>query len=249
MPRGWQDYGRAVTDLSNKVTDLGELAARLGSPYNLIRSGKVIFYDTFDDGITRWKTIIPAGGSVSHSSVNPYTGLYSCKIVEGTAIDSACAILKQFPLLSIVSYGIDTLIHFIYDGTNPVGKFSLVLDYFEKTAVHAGSIVIDPETGDISIYTLVGGITTLVYIGTAGEKLYENDSDNVYHYLHLTIDLETLKYKFLLLDDKEFDLSSYDLNLGSGSFTTGLLVYISNKGAGFNAGVQLDNIIITVDEP
>ena len=57
MTHGVQDFGASSGQNSTYgLTDLGELAVRLGSPVSFDRRGDVVMMETFEDGLDAWVT-------------------------------------------------------------------------------------------------------------------------------------------------------------------------------------------------
>lgn len=187
MAHGYPDYGNDPLALALQVTDLGELAARLGSPYNILRSGKVIFIDTFDDGITRWKQILNTGASIIHSSSNPYNGLYTIQLNAANVADAECIIDKFIPLLRKGKFGIDTLVRFDGDEFTLAPIFKPDITIFTGSEAYQASVKIDPNNGDIYLYTYVDNIKTWVKIYNGINKLYLGGWANMYNYVHFSI--------------------------------------------------------------
>jgi hypothetical protein len=69
-----------------------------------------------------------------------------------------------------------------------------------------------------------------------------------YNYIHLAVDIESLKYKLLLINDVLIDLSDYDLRTAAGVYTPGLIFGVGCISQGNNLYMQIDNVIITIDE-
>ena len=60
MPRGQADFGQyAVKEVSASISDMGEVAARLGSIDIYDKRGDVVFFDNFEGAFLRWNRSVP----------------------------------------------------------------------------------------------------------------------------------------------------------------------------------------------
>jgi hypothetical protein len=246
---GYPDYGNDPLALALQVTDLGELAARLGSPYNILRSGKVIYMDTFEDGITRWISSISGDGTVTQSTNKPYSGLNSLMITPSSTLNNFVGIYKYIPLVRYGVYGFDTLIHFNTDGVNSSPKFLGMFEINITPNFYQGSVTIDPNNGNVYVFANVNGNNTNVLVYTGIVNLIGRSVDNIYSYLHLSINTQTLHYKNLIINDVSIDLTQYALAQGTTNLVTSIDITFFTQSAGNQNSVQLDNVIIVIDEP
>lgn len=248
MARGYPDHGVNTDALGQYGTDLAELAARLGSPYTILRSGKVIWYDTFENGLNSWKTFIPAGGALEIVTAIPFTGGYAMKFTDGTDAGALTYASKGIPLLQIGSYGFDTLVIWYHNTDNPLDVFLCGVHYKTRTTRYDAQIRIDPNTGEIKIYEYSGGAAAWTVIDAGEGTLHDVIDAYDYHYVHYTVDLVSLTYKLLIVDDREYDLTQYNLAPTAGAFVPGIQFFMGVLGAGNGQAAQVDNVIIMIDE-
>ena len=86
MARGGPDYGASSARYTIfPVTDLGELAVRLGSPVAYDRQGNVIYTESFENGLAGWDTDTSgAGASVDVSFGRGVHGAWAGRLVAGS---------------------------------------------------------------------------------------------------------------------------------------------------------------------
>lgn len=104
MAHGVPDYGayqgRATV---HPVTDLGELAVRLGSPVAYDRLGDVIYFEDFEDGLNGW--VVTTSGDFATGDVSYGRGIHgawACHLVAGSTMGQFAQIARSFayPVLS-----------------------------------------------------------------------------------------------------------------------------------------------------
>ena len=88
MAHGTPDWGVTAGAVTTyQVTDLGELAVRLGSPISHDRRGDVIWWDDFECTLNKWQTVANgAGSSVALSDARARNGRYSALLISGSAV-------------------------------------------------------------------------------------------------------------------------------------------------------------------
>lgn len=104
MAHGAPDWG-AFESLSTiyRVTDLGELAARLNVVNTYDRRGNVVWWDDFEDNINKWEISAPgAGAAVALSSDTARSGGKCAKLTAGTSVNTRCHIYRRLgsPLIN-----------------------------------------------------------------------------------------------------------------------------------------------------
>ena len=81
------------------LTDLAELAARLGSIDTFDRRGNVLWLDDFEDGIKKWIVTLTGGrGSVVWDAEHPHHGGFSALLTTGNVTGDMTRVSRDFPV-------------------------------------------------------------------------------------------------------------------------------------------------------
>lgn len=248
MARGYTDDRVNTSAIGQYQTDVGELAARLGSIYTILRSGRVLFIDTFEVGLNSWAPHVPAGGAIAQTNIYPFSGTNALLFTDGNALNDLCWATKGIPLVKIGTYGLDTLVHWNKNFVQPLGTLITGLYYRQRTISYTAQIKINPNTGAIQIYETIGGIGVWTTIFAGDGTLWDAGVSIDYHYVHFTVDLQSLEYKLLTVDDRAYDLSGHSIVVDGGASVPGLIFLIGTISTGFNQSMQIDNVVILIDE-
>lgn len=218
-------------------TDMGELAARLGSIVTFDRRGNVLFLDDFESGFSKWIATGDAGFSAAQSADYARSGGFSAKLVTGPVAGNEIIISKRTPYPTLSSVGFEfsfshnseidiTNTIFLYDGTNSYG--------FEVAYNRASGILVI-NTG--SFERLMSGLF-----------LYQDYT--LFHTIKLVVDLETKKYIRLILDNNVFtNLSRCAPNIFASAIAPVLETYtIVTTPIAAPATVYIDDTIVTQNE-
>ena len=115
MAHGHNDYGLNMAKQTiHGVTDLGELAAMLGSIATFDRRGDTIFLDDFEDNIDKWDiTLSRAGAAIALSGDTARNGGFSCKITTGNVKNDQEQMARYFsyPVLSKIGFEAHFVLH------------------------------------------------------------------------------------------------------------------------------------------
>lgn len=248
MTRGYQDDGVNTDALGQYGTDLSELAARLGSPYTILRSGHVIWLDTFESGVSAWHFYVTGGAAVTQDAGQSYSGNYVMKLLGGLAAGSRCLATKRIPIVRIGTFGFEFVVTFVRHTATAFGTVDVSIGYYTGADVIKGEIEISPDSGMVRIRTMVGGIVSWVTLNPGSAQLWDSAGLITYHFIKLSVDLNDEKYKLLIIDDQAYDISSYSLISGASLVFRGLEFSIGSTSVGNVHSNRVDNVVITMDE-
>lgn len=221
------------------LTDVGELAARLGSIDTFDRRGNVIWMDDFEAPILKWLTDTVGGGSVPVlSTTQAWMGIQSVYL----AVDAAgrSTIFNFFPLVRRGRIGAEFYTYL--KGITP-GYLSLQLTIYDGTNTTWAELRLDSVARTATIVTPAGDIVvaTSVFPLIAYETFVP---------AKLVVDMDTDRYVRLLIGPDEIDLSAHALNpLGDTTqkLITGLIELVG--GTEGIAICHVDEFILTQNEP
>jgi len=204
MPHGSPDYGEyAALETVGRLVDLGELAVRLGALSQYNREGNVVFQDNFEHTPLKWvKREFGSGGSIVYSDTKAWSGGQSVKITTGAVSGYWVFMRRDFPLLSKSKLGLE--IAFLPVTT----KETIIVNMYWYTG-----------TQNYQCLTRMNLNTRLLQINDLSEgyvdieddlKLYEGK--HLFHPYKIVFDANTMKYVRVIIDQTEYDLSTYTLS-------------------------------------
>ena len=242
MTRGHPDWGQhAPNPYFGTVTDLGELAVRLGSPVVFDRLGNVIYTDSFEYGLGGW-LLQPACTNYTTSLVmtpSMHGGL-ALRIDVNTDHDCVPGILRRERVYQIARLGFE--VAFSISGTFKYVRFGIQWNTGEKR--YRWRIRIERTSGKVEVYTQdgwkEGGVIEYINFG----DLY------LFHVMKMVVDMATRRYGRFLVDDHHFKFGDY-MNETVDDATTPRLEFSVHVvlQSGDACAIVLDRAIITVNEP
>lgn len=242
MAHGLPDYGRTSgVTTTYPLTDLGELAARLGSIVTYDRRGEVVWFDDFEDNIAKWGAAnVGTGASAELSTEAARSGGKSCKLVTPSDTLTYNEILHGIGVLadskvslevSFADQDDDTILDIIMQDRDGVTNKQGVLRYRSST-------------GALQIFD--GSTMAYITLATLSlpSELY------IWHTAKLVIDMSTNKYVRALLNNRSFDLSAYSLySTGDASAARIEPAIRLTRSVSSNLHIYLDDVIVTQNEP
>lgn len=242
MPHGTPDYHiTAGAQTTHQLTDLGELAVRLGSPVSHDRRGDVVWYDTFEADVLAWSASSDgAGSSVALDTVSPRSGEQACLLTAGSdgALTAAIAYSLAYPNLSRLG------VEFAFQVQGLPDYVQLVAGLFDGATFSQVQIRWDRLNNALQ-YTIAGG----AFVTVATPSLFTG-SPKVYHVLKVVWDAQEHTHERLILNDEIYDISGATMPTAASVAGTHLYISIVVLGrAGANDAVRCDDVIVTQNEP
>lgn len=244
--RGHPDYGqRQAQEIISPVSDLGELAARLGSIVTYERSGNVLFLDDFDDGLAAWfPQWAGTGAGVATESTYVYQGAQSVKLTTGTDSWQRAGLLKRFQPVSLGKVGVEVKISI----PDPIEAILFGIQQNDGTERWRYHLWIEPDDNQFSIRdddNYPPGKTKV------DDHLLPSGDGYLFHTLKLVVDLKNKAYVRFLLDQSEYNLSDYTvLNTSPDVSDPRIEVLVEVRGRAANNDVgYVDDFILTFNEP
>jgi len=241
MPRGHEDWGWSDrAQLLAPLSDLGELAARLGTIANYDRLGNVLFMDAFDDGLTAWE--ITVGGA--DSSVQPvtniaYHGTASACLVGGSTLVGFAQITKSISSYLLTSVGVQ----YMFNVPTPNDSIQINIGYYLSDNTYLYQIRLYETDNTIKYLDSDGNYQVLT------QHNIEAGHDYIWHTIKLVCDLEKRMYMKLVLDANVYQMS------GIGCYPVGVvgIPHVRSSIAvfsrsGHNDRIFVDNVVFTINE-
>ena len=113
MPRDLPDWGALNAQKTvHEITDLGELAVRLGSIVQFDRRGDVVYMDDFEGlSLNGWKAVLSGSESkVELSTLRARSGIYSALLTAGGSDPSRAGITHYMPYPVLSAFGLEASI-------------------------------------------------------------------------------------------------------------------------------------------
>lgn len=242
MARGQADFGAyAVKKVSASISDMGEVAARLGSIVTYDKRGDVVNFDNFEAPFL--KSIVltaPVGDYARLDSASVKSGCQSLKLhledgaSRGVEYVMACPILasKQIGLeFSFSNKADDVYLMFEINYKAETERFwALGYLHYDGDKLQ----ILDENLAEVDVADL--------------PDLYEKT--NFFHTMKLVVDFATAKYVRLLFDQNEYDISAISINEPAVGTPYGIFLYISsNTKVATGGDVWIEDVVITQAEP
>jgi len=223
-----------------RVDDLAELAARLGSVVLYNRGGNVLLVEGFESGLNAWDlNTTGAAAAVTLSNEKVYSGTIACRVDTGTGLTPYAGLAKYLPPVGESRIGLQTC----FSLNSDVVDVRLQLTYGKPGPRYYFSLMYDHVTGELKYESAPGVWTMFAKPG----KIY--DGSNNWHNIKVVADMVTGLHVRAYLDGGVYDMSSLIPNTGAWVDGPFLFPLLRIYGDGVTSGVlYLDNVIVTYNE-
>lgn len=240
--RDMPDFGISDTFLTKAiVTDLGEVAARLGAPNLFDRTGTIIWYDQFVGGLNNWQLYSSLGHEKPALVASPYLYQpYAAKLHDVCAVGDSCTMLANLPFPYESAMGVEFAYYPLYSEC----QLSLECKLYTGSALFYFKVRLGLYTGDIHILD-----STDTYVLVYNDPLGFTIEDG-YNIVKVVVDLSSKMYSRLMFNKYDINIKSVGLSTGASTRRPRLTVALKLEGIGIYANtVYIDNVIVTLDEP
>lgn len=199
--------GRGLPDDSNIVKegalygldDLGELAARLGSPVNYIRFGDVYMLDEFDCGLGAWgNTIRGVAGYVRLTGTHLRSKGTCLHVNTGTGANPDVTVWRYVPVPACLKMGFGLAFAF----ENALIDLQLGMYVTLSELQYRFAIKIDTATNHLYYRDNLGGWVEFDDTPIGGFQW-------LFHLSKLVVNLQTQKYVRFYFNERSYDLSAH----------------------------------------
>lgn len=242
MSRGQPDYGAlAPKEVAVSISDMGEIAARLGSIVIYDKRGDVVTFDNFEDSILKWSDSFGSASCYARlDTTNAASGSQSLKLHTDAVATNYAALVKAFSVLASKRIGIEWGFSFL-EGNR---YLELIIQQYDRKTHSQGGIRINPNLKKIYLQKTDTEWTELVDTGTMAFAQY------MFAKIKLVVDFATGKYVRLLFSLNEYDISEYDLFSEESTLAPIMYCNLRLHNIGEAEGdVWLDDFILTQAEP
>jgi len=242
MAHGTPDwYGTGPTTTVHRVTDLGELAVRLGSPVIFDRRGNVVWMDSFEHGLNKWVLgDLFANAEVALSSIKAFVGTYACRIVTSDQVNGYTWIAREFQPIEVGQVGCELSYQIVDEEVD----YWLSISHYTGTDEYAYRVWHDTSASKLYYSDETLGWTEVA----AG--VHATTSDTGWNTMKLVVDLESEEYVRVLFNDTGEVLDGKTCVHTTTGTDPGLGVAINAYGDTVSTYVTyVDKVIITQNEP
>ena len=225
----------------SSVTDLGELAVRLGSIVSFDRRGDVVWLDDFEDNINKWILVATGAGAISLSTTAANSGAKSCEVVVDAAAGAYTQAHHYRGLHALSSYGLEAV--FIPPMLTDY-IFELSIDTWTTDPLRIGRLRYVSASEELEYLDEDGNWQAFA----SGVKIYSSFA--TYNHMKLVVDPATGYYVRAMLNQSSYDLSDYLLRRTTYVGAPRMRVYFAYTAP--DAGgltAYVDDVIVTQNEP
>lgn len=242
MSHGSPDWGasRPVSTIY-QVSDLSELAARLGSIVTFDRRGDVVWLDNFEDNINKWdQSPTGAGAAIALDTDRCRSGGKSCKLTTGNLAGNSTYIHRSFGA-SVVSAKLGIELSFTL---HPFVTFYLYIEAHRPPTAYRVTMKYDPVT-NILAYQKFNGFYEDLIVGL------DLEAGTVWHTMKLVGDFSVDGfYERVILNNLTPDIQG----IPSHQFAAGAedklrVVVMATTQSAANNSLWIDDMIVTQNEP
>lgn len=242
MAHGGPDWGtEGPVSTIYSIQDLGELAARLKSIVTFDRRGNVIALDDFESGLSQWRLDGGPGYEITWNSQYSRGGAFSCKIQTAAPSGSQAWITKYMPYPVLTPSGVE----FSFSGEQNWAYLTIDMILQTTLEIRRAGIRYNHSTSKLqytNAFPVWHDIPDLDYASVIRPYAFDT--------LKVVVDFTTLKYKRLIINDREVDLSAYSGYTTAVGGTPVLNVDITLQANATGTAIgYIDGVIITQNEP
>ena len=242
MAHGKPDFWAAGPDeLTYGSSDVAELAVRLGSPVNYDRAGNVLWMTGFDDG---GRGYVPTGtiiGDECHLTADGAdTGGVCLMLTTGPLLNNFTTITKSLHYPNLGGIGLAAA----FTPTIGLHFFYLTLKVYDGANQKTYQVRYDHTLGVVDV--MIGGIGWTL-AGACGKL---RAAFGAYAQMKLVIDTANKCYVECHLNEHEYDLTGILPSSGVDATDASMDASVTAlAGLLGDAGVRLDNLVVTQNEP
>ena len=244
MPRGAPDYGLYAVKTAPIVglADLGEAVVRLGAISTWDRRGYVVYQDSFEDPLLKWRV------EKTGTGVKPY--LYNSTAWMGSqcaylnapySASSKSTMSSWMPLLKEGRLGFE---FWVQPYAWSPGYFHFQIYIYDGVNTAYTALKTDFAAGTLEIRTDAGWVTAVTDIMFTIDKHF-------FVPIKVVVDTNTDKFVRLIVANREFDLSAHSLlDMGdTADHYIQVIAEVVGIAAVWDMYALFDNFIMTQDEP
>ena len=242
MVHGTTDWGdRNPKKITYTLSDMAELAVRMGSFVNYDRRGEITWLNGFDQGGRDYQVTGTGVGNEVYLTCDQALNGGLCLVLKtGIAAGNVSEIDKYLRVPELGGIGIEAT----FSPDTKTQSFYIWVTLYDGAIKWDFTWMYDHVAGTLHIWDKTLGN---IIVGTPGilRDLFSN-----YHNFKVRFNTLTNKYMRASIDSMDYELSSYDARVTADATTPNMWVswYATGIGGG-SSEVRLDNVIVTQSEP
>lgn len=222
------------------LTDIGDLAVRLGSIVSYDRRGTVLTLDDFSCGLG----MVTGNNLINGASINLSVDYalskgFSCKLVTQNIAQATSSISKSFRPGNETALGVEGS----FSPSSNLYEFWISITYLRNSITLNAALKFNVQNGtlyyrkaDLSFESLISFSS---YLPVEGR----------FHTMKVVIDVENKNYIRVLFDNREFDISDKALSSGvSGNYDLATVSFVGSPNVNSNHNLWIDNLIVTTGD-
>jgi len=240
--RGAPDFGMyAPKETTTSISDMGEVAARLGSIVTYDKRGDVVMFDDFEGPLLKAECLLDGVGSYGrYDNTYARSGAQSLLLHTGADIDGRVDFIRGASPLVSLRLGMEWSFCYLEGDRSLRFQINRTSNGKESQA----AVLIYPETEELCIRGSDGSDTKIADTGIIGAAAF------MFHTVKFVVDFTTGKYVRLLFDDKEWDITDEAYQVRDSLAYSQVACSCRLKNILAVAGnVWLDDFILTQAEP
>lgn len=242
MARGQRDFGQyAPKEGSASVSDMGEVAARLGSIVTYDKRGDVVDFDNFEEPVIKW--INDGFGVVKYTildSDNARSASQSVKMHSSNGVGGKASLYKGFALLAAKRLGTEISFSML----QALQFLEIDIFVFDGTTRHIAKVKLDPAAKKVYVWNASEAWEEVGNIGGLQIEAF------LFHTLKLVVDFTNGVYARVMLNALEWDIPgvSYQQDASGEAPYVEVYIYLTNLTATSDQ-CWVDDFILTQAEP
>jgi hypothetical protein len=242
VPHGTPDYGVTGSGVTvYQVADMGELAARLGSPITHDRRGDVIWWDDAECGIAKWAPAYSGGtGTFATSTARARNGRCSFLITPFSGVNAAASMVTRRPYPALSRLGLECSLSM----TGEARQIDIGIAVYDGVNLTFFNVRWDSSLERLEYQNAAAAFVVFA----TGVKLYF--AANLFHTLKLVADPVNRRYHRLIVNEAAYDLRALVPPQSVSAINPHVDLIIREETLAVGPlGTYVDDVVYTVNEP
>ena len=242
MPHGTPDWGlTGPKETIYGLDDLGEHAARLGSPHLFDRRGDILALTDFRNGLGEVEPYCGvAAGTTGLCTGHSRTGAFSMLLTSDGTTGGAQGARMRLPLPVASKVGLE----FSFTIKNPLDVWRAQLEWHDGVRWYQAQVLYDMTLQELH-YIDIGGLPQPF---ATGVNLWAYDGPT--HTMKVVVDCALQEYVRVIVDHQPYSLAGFGIpDVGAGVQPYLWVSAFVARAIGSDLDLYIDDLIVTHNEP